>query len=113
MFKKMKPFNLLAVSMALLFGATPAAFAQVAVDIGTAGTGFFAGLVNFMQEIVDFMSGPYAIFAIIMGGALAIGLWIFTPKESGVMQWVFRVLFGGIMLLNLGGIVAYVAGMAT
>lgn len=100
-----------AMLMVILTGSP--AFAQVAVDIGTAGTGPLAGLATFFQEIVDFMAGPWAIFVLAGGLILAIGLWVFQPKESGAMQWLFRALFGGVMLMNIGGFIAWIQGMAT
>lgn len=103
----------LLLALALTFLHFTPAFAQTAVDIGTAGTGPLAGIANFLQEIVDFMSGPWALFVLAGGVIFAIVLWIWAPRENGAMAGMFRAIFGGVIILNVGGVIAWVAGMAT
>jgi len=97
----------------IVYGYNPAVWAQAAVDIGSAGTGPLAGVVAFLQEIVDFMSGPFALFVLAGGLVSAICLWMWAPRENGAMSGMFRALFAGVLILNIGGIIAWAAGMAT
>lgn len=114
MIKQLRSLSPAVAIVALLATLTSLpAFAQAEVDIGTAGSGPLTGLAEFFQEWVDFMAGPWAIVVLAVGLVMGIGLWIWQSKESGAMQWIARALLGGVMIMNIGGIITWVQGMAS
>lgn len=71
------------------------------------GSGQFDLFTNFLQDLVDFLSGPFgtaAVIVIIIGGVLA---WSYAPKE-GVMGWVMRAAVAAIVIFNVG---AWIVGL--
>lgn len=106
-------FSILSFLSLIFIGLVTTRIASAqAVDIGAGGTGPLTGLTTFLQDIMDFMSGPWAIFALAGGVILAVVMWIWMPKE-GAMGTLFRVLFGGVIILNVGGWITFLQGMAT
>jgi hypothetical protein len=78
-------------------------------DLGTAA-GPFSRIVSGLQEILDFLSGPVAIFILAASLIAAVVLWMFAPKE-GALGGIVRVLAAGIMLVNIGLFVTYLVGV--
>ena len=55
--------------------------ALASVSLGT-GTGIFAKVASFMQQIVDFLGGPGTLFVVFVASVAAIALWVFEPSKG-------------------------------
>lgn len=64
---------------------------------GDAGFDLFT---SWMQKFIAFMAGPYAIAVVVISAIIAVGAWMFTPKEP-VMGWTVRIVTGALVLFNL------------
>lgn len=80
-------------------------------DIGGPGEDTPLGSINaFIQEVVNFVSGPIALsfsFLSIVGMAFT---WAIAPKFIGAMGLGFRVMIAVIIALNVGAWLAAYAG---
>lgn len=95
---------------ALLIGLTTmatAAHAGPALPAG--GTGPFSLFTNFLQDLVDFMSGPFGTATAIISAIIGFATWTYAPKE-GVMGVVIRVVVFSIVSLNIGAWVVAMRG---
>ncbi|ENH7396018.1 TPA: hypothetical protein ACGVAX_004276 [Vibrio vulnificus] len=86
---------------------TPSSYASV--SLGGGGSGVFAQITNFFQEIVDFLGGTGAMFVIFLSFAGAIGMWVLMPKSaSTAVAWAFRAAVGGILLFAMGTLISWI-----
>jgi type IV secretory pathway VirB2 component (pilin) len=86
----------------LAYGALQAEIALAAqYSIGSGGTGGFALLGKWLQEYINFMTGPYAKGGVAAAAVIGIIAWTFAPKD-GVMGTVVRVVAAGFVSLNIG-----------
>lgn len=84
----------------LAFGLLPiAAFAGV--DIGSSGNAGFATIEAWLQAFVDFMDGPGGLAVVVVSIIVAVGAWMFSPKD-GAMGPILRVVVGAIVVINVG-----------
>ncbi len=80
-----------------------------AVTLPGSGTGIFAQLGNFLQEIVNFLGGTGSMFVIFLSFAGAIGMWVLMPKQaSAAVAWAFRAAIGGICLFAMGTLITWI-----
>jgi hypothetical protein len=92
--------------------AASSVFAET-VDIGTEGAdGPLSGLIDGMQSIMNFFTGPMAVFALAASLMVAVAMWMFAPKE-GMMGSILRVIAGGILILNIPGWVVWLQSLST
>lgn len=89
--------------------ATLAGSAHAGPILPAGGSGPFAFFNNFLQELVDFMSGPFGTAAVIVSIIVGFVSWIFLPKE-GIMGVVMRVVVTAIVILNVGAWVVAMRG---
>lgn len=95
---------------ASFFGLVTTAYAQSGPNIGSGGGSGFSIMKRWLQNWVDFMSGPFAIAAVITSIILAYLAWAFMPKE-GVVGPTVRVVVAGIVILNVGVWISTLVGM--
>lgn len=77
------------------------AYAQEEVDIGTVDNEGFDLIVEWFQSFVDFMAGPAGIAVVVTSLVVAVGTWVFAPRE-GLLGPVLRVAVGALVILNIG-----------
>lgn len=94
---------------ASFFGFVTSVYAQSGPNIGSGGGTGFSIIKRWLQNWVDFMSGPFAIAAIITSVIIAYVAWAFLPKE-GLIGPTVRVVVAGIVVLNVGVWVSTLAG---
>lgn len=88
------------------------AVAQGDFDIGDAPTGPLDAIVDFFQDIINFLSGP-ALFAVGFGSlVMVVCLWVFAPKMGPIMFLAARVAAGVIVMMNLPLWYVYLGGTA-
>ncbi len=85
--------------ISLVLIASTNAFAGVSVGKG-GGAGFDI-VTKWMQNWVDFMSGPFGIVVVVTSLLIAFGTWSLLPKE-GIVAPVVRVVVSAIVVLNVG-----------
>lgn len=86
---------------ASFFSCVTAAYAQGGVNIGNGGGSGFSIMKRWLQNWVDFMSGPFAVAAVITSIIIAYLAWAFAPKE-GVVGPTVRIVVAGVVVLNVG-----------
>ncbi|WKB50505.1 hypothetical protein [Eleftheria terrae] len=79
--------------------------AMAGESIGSAGTGPFGMITEWLQMLVDFMDGPFGLAAVIISLLIAYCTWMFAPKE-GIVGPTLRIAVGGIVVLNVGAWIA-------
>lgn len=90
------------INIALLIGlAMVAEAAHAGPQLPNGGSGVFAFFASLLQDLVDFMSGPFGTAAVIVSTIVGFVTWVFAPKE-GVMGVVLRVVVAAIVILNIG-----------
>ncbi|MFZ3505563.1 hypothetical protein [Vibrio harveyi] len=95
--------------MMSVIGLTISASSYASVSLGGGGSGIFAQLTNFFQEIVNFLGGTGSMFVIFLSFTGAIGLWVISPKSAGpAVAWGFRGAIGGILLFAMGTLISWI-----
>ncbi|MCG9612851.1 hypothetical protein L1D41_24750 [Vibrio harveyi] len=95
--------------MMSVIGLTISASSYASVSLGGGGSGVFAQITNFFQEIVNFLGGTGAMFVIFLSFTGAIGLWVISPKSAGpAVAWGFRGAIGGILLFAMGTLISWI-----
>lgn len=96
---------------ALLTPAVLAATGNSTVTIPDSGGGeIYSTFARYMQDLVNFLGGSGVLFAVFVSAAVAVCIWIFAPKNSGLMGWLVRIVIGAIVLFNLAVIILYFRG---
>lgn len=89
------------------------AYAQTPVTItGTAsgqGASAINPLIGFLNNIAQFLTGPWAVFIVMAALVLAIGSWIWAPDNKAI-GWLLRAVAGGILLLTMGSWLSGIGG---
>lgn len=75
--------------------------AHAGPSIGTGGGTAYAKLTGWLQNFVDFMSGPFGIAVVIVSIILAFSVWSFAPKE-GIAGPILRLVVSAVVILNVG-----------
>ena len=102
--KQPRPVSLLpaqlviASALWLVLLLVPRAFAGY--DIGAPTTGAFGKIGAFMQEVVDFIDGPTALFFTVVSIVVGAILYALSPK-SGAMGTIVRIVIAAIVALNV------------
>lgn len=82
-----------------------------AYSLGGGGTGIFAQIGNFLQEIVNFLGGTGTMFVVFLSFAGAITMWVLIPKQAGAaVAWAFRAACGAIALFAMATLVTWIQG---
>jgi len=72
------------------------AFARERVVLeNVGGTGFWNDLTSYLQDALDWATGPGSMFVAAIGGVVAIGALFFNPKDSWVqvaLKWLGFVI---------------------
>lgn len=84
----------------LLLWFSQPALAVNSYNIGNSQNAGFQLIVAFWQDYVNFMVGPFAKVAAVGSLLIAIGAWMFLPKE-GLVSSLVRVAIGAIGMLNV------------
>lgn len=109
---KMNSLSLRHYLLAMLLLVAPGAFATT-VDIGTDGAdGPLDGLIQAMQSVMNFLTGPIAVFVLAGSLMVAVALWMFAPKD-GMMGGFLRIIAGGIVILNIPGWIVWFQSLST
>ncbi|RZI40354.1 hypothetical protein EGT07_23720 [Herbaspirillum sp. HC18] len=86
-------------------GMALATAAHAGPSIGTGGGTAYSKLTTWLQNFVDFMSGPFGLAVVIISIIIAFSVWAFVPKE-GIAGPVLRVVVAAIVIINVGTWVA-------
>ncbi len=78
---------------------------------GTTGSTALQSIVNFFQAIVDLIDGPVAVAVIVLSLFVALAAWNWQPQNSRALGIAARACASGILLLNLGTLVTWLAGL--
>lgn len=96
--------NLALVSFVSLY--TEVALAYDKVTLNKQG-GAFSSFENFLQAVMDFFQGPYAVFIAFVGVLMvAIGV-IFARDAGGIIALGMRVILGVGLIFVIGPILGY------
>lgn len=87
-------------------GMILAGYANAAFDIGKTKSSEFSIFTAWIQNYIDFMTGPFALAGVVIGAVCALLTWIVLPKE-GIIAWGVRIVIGGLAILNLGSFIYY------
>ncbi len=79
--------------------------AQAGVDISAPSTGWFALLGTLLQDLVNFLDGPWALAMIIISIIVMVCMWIWAPKD-GAMGVFMKICVGAIVILNIPSFLA-------
>lgn len=102
----MKPIRLL-TALPFLFASAVQAQGGNAPQLQTGGSGgFFNGIVDFMQQWMDFIAGPWAILIVFIGLVAVLFMWIMAPRAGEAIGFGIRVVIGGFVLFNLAAIIS-------
>lgn len=95
------------IGAAALLTTASAAAQAAAPQLSRAGSGsFFTGIVDFMQEWVDFIAGPWAMLIVFIGLVTVVFFWIMAPKLGDVIGFGIRVVIGGFVLFNVAALLS-------
>lgn len=103
-----KMINTLAATAALTFAEV--AFAGPSLPSG--GGSAFSLFRTWLQDLIDFMAGPYATATLIFTVIAGLAAWNYAPKE-GLMGYVVRGIVTGVVCLNIGTWIAAMNGGST
>jgi type IV secretory pathway VirB2 component (pilin) len=92
-----------------LFYAAPLLAGYNIESAGTTNASILRRVVEFMQDIVDAVDGPLAIFAVIVGAIAALCLWIFAPDNRHLNK-ACKVVAAGIGMFEIGALITYMRG---
>lgn len=90
-------------------------YSQVALsadgtDLGAPSSGFFAKFGKFMQQIVDFLEGPWGTFVAIVGLAAAATIWALGSRNDEGMGKTAKVIIAVLLILNIPALVIALKG---
>lgn len=92
----------------LSFITARTAFAGYDIEAaGTTGGSIFQRLVGFMQDIVDMMDGPVAIFVLVVGMIVAVVLWVFAPDNRALGK-AFKAIAAAFIIFDIGLLITYI-----
>jgi len=78
-----------------------------ATNIGSPGkSGFFKGIVAWMQEMVDFFEGPLGLFVSIAALSMAAMIWALGSRGDEGLGRVGRVVIAVLLLVNIPGLIS-------
>lgn len=80
------------------------------IDIGTTGNDWLDKVATFLQLLVDFAGGPGVALIVILSLIIGVAIWIVAPK-SGAIMYLLRAIVGGIGIMNVGVLYAYLKGL--
>ncbi|MEN4536766.1 hypothetical protein [Pantoea agglomerans] len=97
---------------ALVYGGlvSNAMAANSTIDVGTTGNDWLDKVATFLQLIVDFAGGPGVALIVIVSLIVGVAIWIVAPK-SGAISYLLRAIVGGIGIMNVGVLYAYMKGL--
>jgi type IV secretory pathway VirB2 component (pilin) len=75
--------------------------AMAGPSIGSGGGTAYTKLTAWLQNFVDFMSGPFGIAVVVVSIILAFSVWAFAPKE-GIAGPVMRIVVAAVVIVNVG-----------
>lgn len=103
----MKRFATTIRSLALTALCFSNAFAGYNIEShGTSSAGIFTRLIRFMQDCVDLLDGPAAIWMVIAGLFIAGCLWIFAPDNRHLGK-AMKAVAVGFVLFDVGLLLNY------
>ena len=68
--------------------------------------GVFNRLVDFVQDCVNFVQGPFAVVFIVLGIVVSLCLWIMAPDNRHLNK-AFKAIAVGFILFDLGVIMNF------
>jgi type IV secretory pathway VirB2 component (pilin) len=89
----------------MLFLAVIASPAFAGTDIGAPSSGFFAKMGKWLQEIVDFLEGPFGLFVCVAGLAMALLVWAVGTKSGEGLGMLGRVTIAVLLIINIPALV--------
>ena len=90
----------------LLLCSAPAMAGYNIESHGSTSGSIFSRLVNFLQDVVDFMDGPWAVGLIIVGVVIAGSMWIFAPDNRHLGK-AMKAIAVGFVLFDIGLLINY------
>ncbi|KKJ75225.1 hypothetical protein WH95_19595 [Kiloniella litopenaei] len=79
--------------------------AMAAFALGSSGgKGGIAEFEGYIQDWVNFMTGPFGLAVVVVSIIVAVVVFVFAPKQ-GPMGLVARAVVAGIVILNLTTVV--------
>ena len=73
---------------------------------GSTSGSIFTRLVNFLQDMVDFMDGPLAVGVLIVGVVVAGCMWIFAPDNRHLGK-AMKAIAVGFVMFDIGLLINY------
>lgn len=74
--------------------------AYAGANLPSGGGSTFQVFVKWLQNFVDFMTGPFGTAAVAVSIIVAFVTWSYAPKE-GLMGTVMRSVVSGIVIINV------------
>jgi len=71
----------------------------------------FQSLISFLQDWIDFISGPIAVAMAFFGLVVAAIIWVFAANASVVVFIGLRAAVAGYFLLNIAALLQSVSGI--
>lgn len=93
MFKRTKPA---VITLMLLTHS----IAMAGPTLPTGGGSAFATGRTWLQNFIDFMTGPFGTAAIILSLVVGFAAWTMAPKE-GIVGTIVRAVTSGIVIFNI------------
>lgn len=99
--------KLILATLALI--ATPAA-ALATFDIGGGGSGPLGQITQFLQDVADWITGPFGLFCVGIALFGAVIAWNKAPQQSEWVGKTVRALLSALCVLGIGGFLTWMAG---
>jgi hypothetical protein len=88
-----------------LFLLLASGVSHAATTIGAPSSGIFAKPGTLLQDAVDFVEGPWALFASIASLGAALFVWALGARSEEGLGKLGKVFIAGILFLNIAGLI--------
>lgn len=76
-------------------------WASAAYNLNAPTTGLFAGPNKFFQDLINNMTGPWAVGFTIVSAGVGLMIWAFAAQQGKAIQTLARAVIAGIVFLNI------------
>ncbi|RDH41333.1 hypothetical protein [Zooshikella ganghwensis] len=87
-------------------------WASAAYSLNAPTTGLFAGVNSFFQDLVNNMTGPWAVGFTIVSAGVGLMIWAFAAQQGKAIQTLARAVIAGIVFLNISAYVVAIQNYA-
>ncbi|MBZ0099057.1 MAG: TrbC/VirB2 family protein [Taibaiella sp.] len=85
-------------ALVIAFAVNPV---MAGTTIGAPSSGFFSKIGAFLQEMVDFLEGPWGLLVAVVSIAIAATIWALSTRGDQGMGMMGRVLLVVLVLINI------------